>query len=72
MVKRTSKVKVYYYCSHYYRKKNCENNKSISNIILDEFIKKELKITDISRLNIYDNIKQIYVVSSDEIEIIYK
>lgn len=33
---------------------------------------KKLKITDISRLNIYDNIKQIYVVSSDEIEIIYK
>lgn len=45
MVKRSSKEKVYYYCSNYYRTKKCENNKSISKSILDEFIKKELNIT---------------------------
>ena len=72
MVKRSSKEKVYYYCSNYYRKKNCENNRSMSRSILDELIKKELKIIDITRLNINNNIKYIYVVSNDEIEIIYK
>lgn len=72
MLKRSSKGKVYYYCSNYYRKKSCENNKSLSRSILDELIKKELKITDITRLNIDNNIKYIYVVSSVEIEIIYK
>lgn len=71
MVKRSSKGNIYYYCSNYYRKKNCENNRSISRSILDELIKKELKITDITRLNSNNNIKYIYVVSSDEIEIIY-
>lgn len=71
MVKRSSKEKVYY-CSNYYRKKNCENNRSMSRSILDELIKKELKIIDITRLNINNNIKYIYVVSNDEIEIIYK
>ena len=30
MVKRTSKERVYYYCSNYYRNKTCENNESIS------------------------------------------
>lgn len=40
MIKRTSKGKVYYYCSNYYRKKNCENNESTSKSILDEIIKK--------------------------------
>ena len=62
MIKRTSKGKVYYYCSNYYRTKNCENNKSISKSILKEYIKKEL--------NINNNIKYINVVSNYEIEII--
>ena len=44
----------------------------MSRSILDELIKKELKIIDITRLNINNNIKYIYVVSNDEIEIIYK
>lgn len=57
MIKRTSKGKIYYYCSNYYRTKNCENNKSISKSILEEFIKKELNIIEITRLNIDDNIK---------------
>lgn len=69
MIKRTSKGKVYYY-SNYYRKKDCENNKSISKSILEEFIKKELNITDITRLNIDNNIKNISVVSNNEIEIV--
>lgn len=72
MIKRTSKDIVYYYCSNYYRKKNCENNRSISKSILDELIKKELKITDISRLNNDIDIKYIYVISNDNIEIDYK
>ena len=62
MIKRTSKGKVYYYCSNYYRTKKCENKKSISKSIVEEFIKKEL--------NINNNIKYISVVSKDEIEII--
>lgn len=70
MIKRTSKGKFYYYCSNYYRTKNCENNKSKSKSILDEFIKKELNITEITRLNIDNNIKYISVVSNNEIEII--
>ena len=70
MIKRTSKGKVYYYCSNYYRKKNCENNKSISKSILEEYIKKELNITEVTRLNINNNIKYINVVSNYEIEIV--
>ena len=72
MIKRTSKGKVYYYCSNYYRKKNCENNKSTSKSVLKEFIKKELNITEITRLNINNNIKYISVVSNNEIEIVKK
>ena len=70
MIKRTSKGKVYYYCSNYYRIKKCENNKSILKSIVEKFIKKELNITEITRLNIDNNIKYISVVSNNEIEII--
>ena len=56
--------------SNYYRKKNCENNKSTSKSIVEEFIKKELNITKITRLNINNNIKYINVVSNYEIEIV--
>ena len=72
MIKRTSKGKVYYYCSNYYRTRNCENNKSISKSTVEDFIKKELNITEITRLNIDNNIKYINVVSSNKIEIMYK
>lgn len=72
MIKRTSKGKVYYYCSNYYRKKNCENNKSTSKSVLKEFIKKELNITEITRLNINNNIKYISVFSNNEIKIVYQ
>lgn len=72
MIKRTSKGKVYYYCSNYYRKKNCENNKSTSKSIVEEFIKKELNITEITRLNIDNNIKYISVFSNNVIEIVKK
>ena len=37
-----------------------------------QFIKKELNITEITRLNIDNNIKYIYVISSDKIEIEHK
>ena len=72
MIKRTSKGKVYYYCSNYYRTNKCENNKSISKSTVEDFIKKELNITEITRLNINNSIKYISVVSKDEIEIIKK
>ena len=72
MIKRTSKGKVYYYCSNYYRKKNCENNKSTSKSVLKELIKKELNITEITRLNINNNIKYISVFSNNEIKIVYQ
>ena len=72
MMKRTGKGKVYYYCSNYYRKKNCENNKSTSKSIVEEFIKKELNITKITRLNINNNIKYISVFSNNEIKIVYQ
>ena len=72
MIKRTSKGKVYYYCSNYYRKKNCENNKSTSKSIVEEFIKKELNITEITRLNVDNNIKYISVFSNNVIEIVKK
>ena len=39
---------------------------------MEEFIKKELNITDITRLNIDNNINYISVVSNNEIEIIKK
>ena len=70
MIKRTSKGKVYYYCSNYYRTKKCENNKSISKSTVEEFIKKELNLTEITRLNINNKIKYINVISNNEIEII--
>ena len=62
MIRRTGKGKVYYYCSNYYRKKNCENKKSTSKNIVEEFIKKEL--------NINNNIKYISVLYNNKIEII--
>ena len=70
--KENTKGKIYYYCSNYYRTKNCKNNKSTSKSIIDEFIKKELNVTEITRLNINNNIKYISVVSNNEIEIIKK
>lgn len=70
MIKRTSKGKGYYYYSNYYRTKNCENNKSTQKSILDEFIKKELNITEITRLNIDNNIKYISIITNNEIKIL--
>ena len=58
--------------SNYYRKKNCENKKSTSKNIVEEFIKKELNITEITRLNIDNNIKYISVFSNNVIEIVKK
>lgn len=51
-MKRTGKGKVYYYCSNYYRKKELWKQKSTSKNIVEEFIKKELNINEITRLNI--------------------
>lgn len=72
MVKRSSKGKVYYYCSNYYRKKSCETNKSISRSILDELIKKELNITDITRLELENKVKYIYIDKDKNVKIDFK
>ena len=72
MVKRSSKGKVYYYCSNYYRKKSCENNKSVSRSILDELIKKELNITDITRLELENKVKYIYIDKDKNVKIDFK
>lgn len=40
MLKRTSKGKIYYYCSNYYIKKFCDNNKSIFKSKLEEMLLK--------------------------------
>ena len=72
MAKRSSKGKVYYYCSNYYRKKSCENNKSVSRSILDELIKKELNITDITRLELENKVKYIYIDKDKNVKIDFK
>ena len=72
MLKRSSKGKVYYYCSNYYRKKSCENNKSVSRSILDELIKKELNITDITRLELENKVKYIYIDKDKNVKIDFK
>ena len=50
--------------------KRTVKKKSTSKNIVEEFIKKELNINEITRLNINNNIKYISVVSNNKIEII--
>ena len=61
MVKRTSKGKVYYYCSNYYRNKTCENNKSISENGLIEIINEKFNLINITRLELENRVKYIYI-----------
>ena len=58
--------------SNYYRKKNCENNKSTSKSVLKEFIKKELNITDITRLELENKVKYIYIDKDKNVKIDFK
>ena len=43
---------MYYYCSNYYRNKNCENNKSICENKLIEIINEKLNLTNITRFEL--------------------
>ena len=72
MIKRKSKDKIYYYCSNYYRNKICENNKSISEKGLIEIIKKKLNLTDITRLELENKVKYIYIDKDKNVKIDFK
>ena len=52
MLKRTSKGKVYYYCSNYYRNKPCKNNKAINENELIEIINEKFNLTNITGLEL--------------------
>jgi trigger factor len=58
MIKRKSKDKVYFYCSNYYRNKTCEKNKSMSENRLIEIIKEKLNLTDNTRLELENKVKE--------------
>ena len=47
-------------------------NKSISRSILDELIKKELNITDITRLELENKVKYIYIDKDKNVKIDFK
>ena len=61
--------KVYYYCSNYYRNKTCENNKLISEKLLIEIIKEKLNLTDITRLELDNKVKYIYIDKDKNVKI---
>ena len=72
MIKQTSKGKVYYYCLNYYRNKTCENNKSISENGLIEIINEKLNLTNITRLELENKVKCIYIDKDKNVEIDFK
>ena len=55
-----------------YLRTSFDKYSELYNQIRLEFIKKELNITELTRLNVDNNIKYISIVSNDEIEIIKK
>ncbi len=55
-----------------YLRTSFDKYSELYNQIRLEFIKKELNITELTRLNIDNNIKYISIVSNDKIEIIKK
>ena len=69
MIKRTSKGKVYYYCSNYYRNKTCENNESISENKLIEIINEKLNLSNITRLELENKVKCIYIDKNKNVKI---
>ena len=69
MVKRTSKERVYYYCSNYYRNKTCENNESISENRLIEIINEKLNLINITRLELENKVKYIYIDKNKNVKI---
>lgn len=69
MIKRTSKERVYYYCSNYYRNKTCENNESISEHKLIEIINEKLNLSNITRLELENKVKCIYIDKNKNVKI---
>ena len=72
MIKRKSKDKVYFYCSNYYRNKTCENNKSISENGLIEIINEKLNLINITRVELENKVKYIYIDKYKYIKIDFK
>ena len=69
MIKRTSKGKFYYYCLNYYGNKTCENNKSISENRLIEIINEKLNLINITRLELENKVKYIYIDKKKNVKI---
>lgn len=69
MIKRTSKERIYYYCSNYYRNKTCENNESISENKLIEIINEKLNLSNITRLELENKVKCIYIDKKKNVKI---
>ena len=69
MLKLTSRERVYYYCSNYYRNKTCENNESISENKLIEIINEKLNLSNITRLELENKVKCIYIDKKKNVKI---
>ena len=67
--KTNFKRKVYYYCSNYYRNKTCENNESISENKLIEIINEKLNLINITRLELKNKVKYIYIDKNKNVKI---
>ena len=69
---------MYYTCSLYVRKKECDNNHSIGEDILEEKVVTEInifnkrKIKRLNRKNIYDLINMIYLNKDGSVKIEFK
>ena len=72
MIKRKSKDKVYFYCSNYYRNKTCENNESISENNLIEITNEKLNLYNITRLELENKVKCIYIDKYKNVKIDFK
>ena len=68
-IKRNSKERIYYYCSNYHRNKTCENNESISENKLIEIINKKLNLSNITRLELKNKVKCIYIDKNRNVKI---
>lgn len=69
---------MYYICSLYVRKRECDNKHSIRKDILEEKVSEEInnrrsiKIDKLNRKNIYDLINMIYLNKDGSIKIEFK
>ena len=72
MIKRTSEERFYYYYSNYYRNKTCENNKFISENKLIEIINEKLNLSNITKLELENKVKCIYIDKYKNVKIDFK